>query len=131
MGPHIAAIAAERVAVDVAAAVAVQHLVFDVEVELIFTQSQYGAKVGQPLSAVLRVQGAIGFQHAGVLFRMEVLPLDRGIDADVADVVDPRLHADDGRTRHAPQIGEPRFGPLRAIDDPVVKLQHLVAIHRV
>src|SRR5665213_4343508 len=82
------------VAQEVAAPVAVEHFVFDVEVEFILPQSQYGAQIGDPLNAVLCIHSATGLQHAGTLCRADNPPLVCWEDSDIADIIDACLNSD-------------------------------------
>jgi hypothetical protein len=53
------------------------------------------------------------------------------LDTYIANVIEASLHPDEIRALQGEQVREPGFGSFEAIHEPVVVLQHLVAVDRI
>src|SRR5262249_11215720 len=66
-GPHGTGIASQRVAVDAAGTIGIQHPVGHIEAELVLAQAKNRAHMGRPLCRVLEINRATRLDHAGPL----------------------------------------------------------------
>src|SRR5438552_13313661 len=113
-GTLVAGGAAQWIAVEGAAAARLQ-LVLHVKIELILAYPGHHAKRIEPPDAALRVQRTVRFQDAGVLSGADDVPLERGKDPNVADIIGTQLYAENIRNRESRDGGMPGLRGLEPI----------------